>query len=203
MKTIRLLIVDDEPGIRLGISRVLRGFTVDLPDYEESITFEVFEAETGEEGLAFIKANPPGILLLDNKLPGMSGMEVLEKLGEMKLDIHTVIITAYASIEIAVLATKQGAYDFLPKPFTPLDLKNTVQKVTRHLILSQRARALADEKRKLRFQFISVLAHELKAPINAVEGYLHILADRKTIPMKPNTRNSSSAALSAPSTCAR
>jgi signal transduction histidine kinase len=87
----------------------------------------------------------------------------------------TIMITAYASIETAVTATKRGAYDFLAKPFTPDELKSTIRKAAARLILAKQARQLAEEKRRVRFEFIRVLGHELKAPLNAVTGYLDIL----------------------------
>lgn len=177
MEKVNVLIVDDEKGIRVAISRVLRDFVVAVPDFELEVGFDVTEAETGEQALENIVSQPPQILLLDNKLPGITGMEMLERITPMNLDMHTVIITAYASIETAVRATKQGAFDFLPKPFTPAELKNAIAKTTKHLVVTRHAKALAAEKRKVRFQFISVLAHELKAPLNAVEGYLNILKD--------------------------
>jgi signal transduction histidine kinase len=89
------------------------------------------------------------------------------------------MITAYASIETAITATKRGAYDFLPKPFTPAELKNTVRKAATHLLMSRQARRLAEEKKRVRFEFIRVLGHELKSPINAVEGYLQLLLSDK------------------------
>ena len=85
------------------------------------------------------------------------------------------MITAYATFETAVQATKLGAYDFLPKPFSPEELRYAVRKATDQLIISREARRLADEQRQVRFNFISVLSHELKAPLNAIEGYLKIL----------------------------
>ncbi len=90
------------------------------------------------------------------------------------------MITAYATFETAVQATKLGAYDFLPKPFSPDELRYAVRKATDQLILSREARRLAEEKRQVRFNFISVLAHELKAPLNAIEGYLKILQTDET-----------------------
>lgn len=178
VETIRVLVVDDERGIRTGISRILGQMSVSMPEFGTEVRFSTEQAETGEEALKMIEAQPPDILLLDNKLPGISGMEVLEALAPRNLNMHTVIITAYASIEIAVRATKNGADDFLPKPFAPSEIKATVEKVTRHLLVSKHARELAAEKRRVRFQFISVLAHELKAPINAVESYLHIVKEK-------------------------
>ncbi len=177
MEVMKVLVVDDELGIRTGVARVLRGFLIQVPNFDKEIHFETAQAESAEQALEIIREGPPHILLLDNKLPGMSGIEALDIISEMNLDMLAIMITAYASIETAVRATKQGAYDFLPKPFTPADLKNTVRKAAEHLVVARHARELAAEKRKVRFQFISVLAHELKAPLNAIEGYLQVLKD--------------------------
>jgi signal transduction histidine kinase len=105
----------------------------------------------------------------------MSGLDVLERLAPKMGDMLTIMITAYASIETAVRATKQGAFDFLAKPFTPAELKDSVRKAAVHVIVAAEAKRLAREKRQIRFQFISVLAHELKSPLGAVEGYLKVL----------------------------
>ncbi|MFW6256200.1 MAG: ATP-binding protein, partial [Candidatus Sumerlaeota bacterium] len=172
---LRMLITDDESAMRMVVKRALRNFTVHVPDIDSDVEFDIDEAGTGEEALKKIQANPPDLALMDLKLPGISGLEVLDKVAEMKNDVLIIMITAYATIQTAVSATKQGAYDFLAKPFTPEELRNTVRKATRHLILSRQARQLAEEKRRVRFEFISVLAHELKAPLNAVEGYLNTL----------------------------
>lgn len=178
MDTLRVLVTDDEVGMRLGVARTLRDFRVSLPELDGDVRFDVDVAETGEAALEKIAQSPPQILLLDHKLPGLSGMEVLDRLHATFPDLLTVMITAYASIETAVSATKRGAYDFLAKPFTPEELRGTVRKAASHYLLMQRARRLAEEKRQVRFQFISVLAHELKSPLNAIEGYLQIIRDR-------------------------
>ncbi|MBN1489606.1 MAG: response regulator [Phycisphaerae bacterium] len=177
MDTLRILITDDEPGMRLGATRALEHFTVHVPDIETDVAFAIEHAETGEAALACLADNPPDILLLDHKLPGISGLQVLDTVAEDKHDLLVIMITAYASIETAVTATKRGAYDFLAKPFTPDELKSTVRKAAIRIMLAKQARRLAEEKRQVRFQFISVLAHELKAPLGAIEGYLQILKD--------------------------
>ncbi len=176
--TLRVLVCDDEPGMRISVSRALRDFAFEVQDISDTVNFDVDQAETGEQAVEMIDAEPPHILLLDHKLPGISGLDVLDHVAARKIDMLTIMITAYASIETAVRATRQGAYDFLAKPFTPAELRNAVRKAAEHVIVARQARRLAQEKRQVRFQFISVLAHELKAPLGAVEGYLHVMQDR-------------------------
>ncbi len=175
---LRILVVDDETGMRLAIARVLNTFQVRLADEADGTAgFEVQTAETGEEALEKIGQRVPDILLLDLKLPGISGLDVLKEVSERGLPTLTVMITAYATLETAIDATKRGAYDFLPKPFTPDELRVAVRRAVKHLVVQRQARRLAEEKRQVRFQFISVLGHELKAPLAAIEGYLQILRD--------------------------
>jgi signal transduction histidine kinase len=178
MLPLRILIVDDELGMRLGVHRALDGYTAQLADVETEVRYSVEQAETGEEALEKLAAHPPDLLLLDHKLPGISGLDVIAAIAEQQLDLLVVMITAYASLETAVTATKRGAYDFLAKPFTPTELKGAVTKASKHLLLQRKARQLAEEKRQVRFQFLSVLAHELKSPLAAVEGYLYLMRDR-------------------------
>ncbi|MFP3937308.1 MAG: sensor histidine kinase [Phycisphaerae bacterium] len=177
MENLNVLVVDDEAGMRLGVQRALRDYTVRLNEVEGEYGFEVTQAETGEQAMEIIGENPPDILLLDHKLPGMSGLDVLKKLPDDEGRMLTIVITAYASLDTAVTATKRGAYDFLAKPFTPDELRGVVRKAARHLLIRRQAEKLAEEKRQVRFQFISVLAHELKSPLSAVEGYLRIIRD--------------------------
>ena len=177
LETLSVLVVDDEPGMRMGVERALRHFVVELPELDAPVRFETAQAPSGEQALEVIRAKAPDILLLDYKLPGISGLEVLDATTDLAGDMLTVMITAYASLETAVSATKRGAYDFLAKPFTPDELKGAVRKAARHLILQRHAHRLAEEKRQVRFQFISVLAHELKAPLAAIEGYLRIIRE--------------------------
>lgn len=174
----RILAIDDELGMRAGIERALRHFVVRMPSFNEEITLEIETSETGEEGIDKIASFKPDIILLDHKLPGISGLEVLDWIHDHDLDLLVVMITAYASLDTAIKATKKGAYDFLAKPFSPMELKSAVRKATKHLTVRRKARELAAEKRQVRFQFTSVLAHELKAPLGAIEGFLQIVADK-------------------------
>jgi signal transduction histidine kinase len=176
VEKLRVLVVDDEPGMRAGVRRVLERYTFTLTELSADVAFAIDTADSGEQALQQIRVARPDILLLDHKLPGLSGLDVLDQLGAAD-DMLTVMITAYASLETAVSAIKKGAYDFLAKPFTPGELKNTMHKTAETLIMMRQGRRLAEEKRQVRFQFISVLAHELKSPLSAIEGYLHILKD--------------------------
>jgi two-component system, sensor histidine kinase and response regulator len=178
METLRVLVVDDETGMRLAIARVLNTFSVRAgDDSDATVSFEVQTAESGEDALELVSQQAPDILLLDLKLPGISGLDVLKQLNERGVRTLTVMITAYATLETAIDATKRGAYDFLPKPFTPDELRVAVRRAVKHLMVRREARRLAEEKRQVRFQFISVLGHELKAPLAAIEGFLQILKD--------------------------
>ena len=179
MSTLKILVVDDEPGIRSGVSRILRNFRVDYPFMEEAFDFEVLEASTGEAGIEIIEHNLPDILLLDNKLPGIQGIGVLEYIRKKQYKIIVVMITSYASLELAVKATNDGAFDFIPKPFTPQELKGSIENITKRLFLKKMTQTLKDTGKQIRFQFLSVLSHELKSPLNAIEGYLKMTRERQ------------------------
>jgi signal transduction histidine kinase len=179
MSKLKILVVDDEPGIRSGVSRILRNFRVDYPFMDEAFEFEVMEAPTGEAGIDLIESDQPDIILLDNKLPGIQGIEVLEYIKKKQKNIIVVMITSYASLELAVKATNDGAYDFIPKPFTPQELKSSIENITKRVFLKKMTNKLQDTGKQIRFTFLSVLPHELKAPLNAIEGYLKMIRDRQ------------------------
>ncbi|MCK9612469.1 MAG: ATP-binding protein [Bacteroidales bacterium] len=179
MAILKVLIVDDEQGIRSGLTRILRNFSVDFPFIEEAFTFETIEVETGEEALTYLDSTPIDIVLLDNKLPGIHGIEVLEYINQKNIDTTVMMITSYASLDLAIKATNNGAYNFVPKPFTPQELKTAMEGITKHLYLSRMTKKLNEESKQIRFQFLSVLSHELKSPINAIEGYLRIMQDKQ------------------------
>lgn len=179
MENLKVLIVDDEPGIRSGIERILRNFTVSYPFMEEDFAFDLIEAGTGEMAIEIIDNQKIDIILLDNQLPGINGIEVLEYLKKISYDALVMMITSYASLDLAVKATNIGAYNFVPKPFTPQELKTAVESITKQLYLKRMTRKMNKEGKQIRFQFLSVLSHELKSPINAIEGYMKIMQDRQ------------------------
>jgi signal transduction histidine kinase len=109
----------------------------------------------------------------------MQGIEVLEYVRKMKYDIVVAMITSYASLDMAIKAHSDGAIDFIPKPFTPQELKTSVEQITKQQYLRRITHQLKVEGRKVRFKFLSVLSHELKAPLNAVEGYLRMIQEKQ------------------------
>jgi hypothetical protein len=179
MAVLKVLVIDDEPGIRSGVTRILRDFHVTYPFMDEDYTFEVLEAPTGEDGITVIENDKPDIILLDNKLPGIQGVDVLEYVRERKYDIVIAMITSYASLDVAIRATRDGATDFIPKPFTPQELKSSIENISKQLYLRKVTDKLKQEGKKIRYQFLSVLSHELKAPLNALEGYLRMMQEKQ------------------------
>jgi len=113
-----ILIVDDEKNIRMTLSQSL-----------ESLETETDTAGNGEEALAKLKEKDFGLILLDIRMPGIDGMEVLRQVREIRPDIRIIMITAYGTIESAVEAIKLGAVDFLQKPFDPDEIRALVSKV--------------------------------------------------------------------------
>jgi DNA-binding NtrC family response regulator len=113
-----VLIVDDEKNIRLTLSQSL-----------ESMDLETNAAVNGEEALDKLREREFGLILLDLKMPGMDGIEVLRRVREIRPDIRVIIITAYGTIESAVEAMKLGAVDFIQKPFAPDEIRALVSQV--------------------------------------------------------------------------
>jgi two-component system sensor histidine kinase/response regulator len=179
-QTLRVAMVDDEAPLSAAVKRILAKYKGHVEAVDVDVTYTSNHFSTGEDLLRSLADGVEyDLLLLDLKLPGMSGLDVLAELGRQGRSLVTIMITAYATFETAVQATKLGAYDFLPKPFSPEELRYSLRKATDQLIISREARRLAEEERQVRFNFISVLSHELKAPLNAIEGYLKLLQDEE------------------------
>jgi DNA-binding NtrC family response regulator len=112
-----ILVIDDEESMRDSCRQTLarNGNRVEV-------------AEDGSKGLSMLEAESFDIVILDLKMPGVSGMEVLKKIMQDDPEAVVIVITGYATIESAVEAMKSGAYDFIPKPFTPDSLRAIVKR---------------------------------------------------------------------------
>jgi DNA-binding response OmpR family regulator len=126
-----VLIVDDEKNIRLTLSQAV-----------ESPELEVATAVNGEEALEQLQREHFAVVLLDLKLPGMDGMEVLHWISAHRPDIRVIIITAHGTIDSAVEAMKHGAIDFIQKPFAPREIRAMIARILdRRTLDAQRAQS--------------------------------------------------------------
>jgi len=179
MERLKVLVVDDEPDICSGIIRILRKYTSEFPFLNESFGYDCIEAATGEEAIEILNKEKIDIVLLDNKLPGIMGLDVLAYINEKKFDVLVMMITSFASLDLAIKATKIGAYNFVAKPFLPEELKSAMENITKALYLRRMTLKMSDEDKQVRFQFLSLLSHELKSPINAIESYLWMIIEKQ------------------------
>jgi len=118
MSARRVLIVDDEKNIRMTLRMAL-----------EPLGLETDAAVNGEEALQKLQANGFELILLDLKMPGMDGMEVLHAVRDLRPDVAVIVITAHGTIDSAVEAMKLGAVDFIQKPFAPDEIRELVGRV--------------------------------------------------------------------------
>jgi len=176
----RILVIDDEAGIRAGCQRVLtpRGYQVNV-------------AATGQEGLAKLQGENFALVLLDVMMPDVSGIDLLEPILSHDPDAICIIITGFATVELAVQAIKRGAYDFISKPFSADTLLLTVEKGLETRRLRQEARrlqrieqaaarlsqekAMLQELDRTKSLFMLTVAHELRAPIAAIQSYITLI----------------------------
>ncbi|TCT15569.1 DNA-binding NtrC family response regulator [Natranaerovirga pectinivora] len=114
----RILIVDDEKNMRWALKKAF-----------ESETYELYEAENGEEAIQQFNKYTPDLVLLDIRMPKLNGLEVLKKLQEDNKNVAIIMITAYGDVESALEAMKLGALDYITKPFEIEELKGRIRKV--------------------------------------------------------------------------
>ena len=178
----RILVIDDELGLREGCRRALQrhGFEVDV-------------AGTGEAGLDKVRESSFDLALLDIMMPDISGIDLLRMVHDHDPDIVCIIITGYATVELAVAAMKLGAYDFIAKPFSDdnlvlavekgLDKRHLEQEARRLQRVEEEARRLAQERSMLeeldrvKSAFMRKVAHELRAPIVAIESFMNSILE--------------------------
>lgn len=159
-RTAKILIIDDDKSICDSCTQVYAkdGYSVDI-------------AGDGLTGLQKIKELKPDLALIDLKMPGMSGMEVLEEIRKIDPEIVLIVITGYATIDSAVEVMKKGAYDFLPKPFTPDELRI----ITKRALEKRNSLIEVHRLQKMREGFISMVSHQLRTPLVAVQEYFEVI----------------------------
>jgi two-component system response regulator AtoC len=130
----QVLIIDDEPGLRQTVGLILK---------EEG--YQVQAASDGEEGLTRALELKPDIILCDVRMPRLSGLEFLDRFREASGESLVIMMTAYGGIELALQAMKKGAYDYLPKPFSPDQLVLTLRKAEERESLRREVSRLREE----------------------------------------------------------
>jgi signal transduction histidine kinase len=160
-----ILVIDDEEVVLDSCTEVLAGREC-----------QVLTAGNGAEGLKRLEEVQPDLIFLDLKMPGLSGLEVLERIRAKHPLMVVIVITGYATVSSAVEAMKKGAFDFLPKPFTPEELRLIARRGLEHSRLVQQTLALRREKEMLRENFAAIVSHELKSPLGALQQNLFALS---------------------------
>jgi signal transduction histidine kinase len=178
-ETWKILVIDDEPDVREIMAISL-----------EDAGYEVFCAPDGETGLAMLTAQSPQILITDIKMPGMSGLEVLEKAGQVRPDTQVIVTTGFADIKKAVTALQHDASDFITKPVDDttlhLALKRAMQRYrdrkeladyTRLLeqtVLNQE-KILHQEKMMSLGRLAASIVHEINNPLSGILNYIRLM----------------------------
>ncbi|MCK4294555.1 MAG: hybrid sensor histidine kinase/response regulator [Planctomycetes bacterium] len=159
-----ILVIDDEKGMRDACCQTL--------------TKDGYRTETavdGDSGLQKIRDVKPALILVDLKMPGMNGMELLERIRDIDPNIVSVVITGYATIESAVEAMKRNAYDFLAKPFTPDQLRIVIKRGLERRRLAVDSARLRREKEMMKENFVTLVSHQLRSPLASVKQYFGVI----------------------------
>jgi len=146
---VKLLIIDDEDIVLKSCKKIL----------SKRDDLQIDTASSGQEGLDRTDNEEYDIVITDLKMPGISGMEVLKTLQEKKPGITVIIFTGYATVETAREALTNGAFDYIPKPFTPEELRDIVD----NAITSRES-----ESDTQMLDLMAIVSHELKSPVSVV-----------------------------------
>jgi two-component system sensor histidine kinase/response regulator len=159
-----IFVIDDDEIIRLSCEQILK-----------KSGYEIKTFGNGHEGIQRLKEVRPPLLVVDIKMPELDGFEVIKRVRKIDPEVVIIVITGYATIETAVDAMKMGAYDFLPKPFTPNELRLIIARGFERWRLVQEAKLLRKQKEEVERKFVTLVTHQLKGPLGAVKQYLDVL----------------------------
>jgi two-component system sensor histidine kinase/response regulator len=159
-----VLVIDDERAMRDACCQAL-----------SKDGYKTEAAENAETGLQKARQVKPDVVMVDLKMPGMGGMELLERIRDIDANIISIVITGYATIESAVEAMKRNAYDFLPKPFTPDHLRIVIKRGLERRTLSIERAQLQQEKEMMRRNFVTLVSHQLRSPLTSVKQYFGVI----------------------------
>jgi DNA-binding NtrC family response regulator len=161
-----ILVVDDDPYIQEA-----------LGDRLESLGYGVMRASDGNQALEIIDHQDPQMVFLDIEMPGMKGLDVLREIRKREKDFPVVMITAYGSVDLAVEAMKEGAYDFIPKPFKAGHIALVVDKALERQRLRREKEVLSEEVHR-RYRLVAGTSAKLNTVISAAKK---VAASKSTI----------------------
>jgi len=167
-----ILVIDDEKATRDSCCHVL---TYD--------GYRVETAEDGDSGLQKIREVKPDLVLVDLKMPGISGMDLLEKIRNIDPNIVSVVITGYATVESTVEAMKLNAYDFLCKPFTPKQLRVVVKRGLAQLIDEKKMSTELIKENKMGAQLIDGKAVAMRVKEEVKKEIVKLKEKHKSFPL--------------------
>ena len=176
--TRHVFVIDDDDVMLLSCRRIL-----------EKAGWEVETFGNGHDGIARLETVRPQLLLVDLKMPELDGFQVIERVRAIDPDIVIAVLTGYATIASAVDAMKAGAYDFLPKPFTPDELRLLVNRGSERWHLVAESARLRREKEEAERRFITFVTHQLKSPVVAAKQYLDVLLFTASGDLSPQARD--------------
>ena len=154
-----ILVVDDELGPRESLKMILN------PHYN------VYTADRGAQAVEMLKQVSVDLVTLDLKMPGFTGINVLEKVKQYDPDIEAIIITGYGSLDTAIEGLRLGAFDYISKPF---DVNHILALVRRGL----ERRNAKSQLRQVKSDFLSNISHELRTPLSVVVGFVYLLLNQ-------------------------
>lgn len=161
-----ILIIDDEESMRDSCLQVLR-----------KDGYNAAAAKDGQEGIEKARKTKPDIALVDLRMPGLGGMDVLLKLREIDCEIVPIVITGYASVDSAVEAMRRGAYDYLSKPFSPHRLRLIIKRAVEKRTYMRKIETLKQQKKLVEESFVALVSHQLRSPLATIQQYLEAILD--------------------------
>jgi len=172
-----VLVVDDEIGPRESLRAILK------PDYQ------VLVATEGEQAVHVVEQQPVDVVLLDLRMPGLSGMQVLEKIKSIDPSIEVIVVTGYASYETVLEGLRLHAFDYIPKPFNIPHLREIVKRATtQRQVCQQRAKEMAEQQLHDLLQHLGIVSQSLQQSLQTLTQVSQTLEKNYT-----NLLNSSSA----------
>lgn len=153
-----ILVVDDEVGPRESVKMILSPY------------YNVYTADRSAQAIEILSRIPIDLITVDLKMPGLSGIQLLEKVKQQDQDVEAIIITGYGSLDTAVEGLRLGIFDYVSKPF---DVNHILSQVN-NAVDRRRARL---KLKQIKSDFLTNISHELRTPLSVVMGFVNLLLD--------------------------